>query len=123
MKIAKNRIEKNTKHFKIDDQYIILDDEFIYHMDDHSLYCCSEMIHLTKKEDQLLTFMIRNQNNIVTLPMIENEIWPDKETNVNTIRTLIRRLRTKLKHKFIETVSTRGYKFNFTNKIRDFSHL
>ena len=110
MKIAKNRIEKKVSNLPQSEQYIVMDHEFVYRYDDHSLYCCSEMIHLTKRETQLLTFMINNRNKVITPYMIENEIWPDKETNLNTIRTLIRRLREKLKHKFIETISTRGYK-------------
>jgi len=111
MKIAKNRIEKKTGSLPKDTQYLVMDHEFVYHYSDHTLYCCSEMIHLTKRETQLLNFMIANKDNVITPYMIENEIWPDKETSMNTIRTLIRRVREKLKHKFIETISSRGYKF------------
>jgi DNA-binding response OmpR family regulator len=115
LKIAKNRIEKKTHFLPKDDHYLIMDNEFVYHYNDHSLYCCSEMIHLTKRETQLLRFMIDNKNSVITPYMIENEIWPDKETSMNTIRTLIRRLREKLKYKFIETISSRGYKFTLQN--------
>jgi len=121
MKIAKNRKEQKDTKPVLEGKYLALDHEFIYHYADHSLYCCSEMIHLTKKETQLLSLMVENKNNIITLDTIENELWPDKAPNINTIRTLVRRLRDKLKHKFIETVSTRGYKLSTSTSNRDIS--
>jgi len=66
---------------------------------------------LTKKETNLLELFIENKNNIVDFYTIENTIWPEKDTNTNTIRTLVKRLRQKLKHKFITTVSSQGYRF------------
>ncbi len=111
LKIALRKIKRDaiidvsTKHT------IILDHEFSYDPLNHTLYCYLEIINLTKKEDELLELFIDNKNNIVDFYTIENTIWPDKETNTNTIRTLVKRLRQKLKHKFIETVSSRGYRF------------
>ena len=95
---------------------MILDHEFSYDPDNHTLYCCNELISLTKKENELLELFLNNKNNIVDFYTIENTIWPDKETNTNTIRTLVKRLRQKLKHKFIESVPSRGYTFMIDNK-------
>jgi DNA-binding response OmpR family regulator len=74
------------------------------------------MINLTKKESILLELFIAHKNNLLDFYTIENSIWPDKETNTNTLRTLVKRLRQKLKHKFIETVSSRGYTFMINKK-------
>jgi len=110
LKIALRRIDKKsdiTDHHKY---HVILDDEFSYDLSGHILYCCYEILHLTKKESDLLELFIRNKNNLVDYYTIENTIWPNKDTNNNTIRTLVKRLRQKLKHKFIETISSRGYR-------------
>jgi len=115
LKIALHKITKDIPSDVIHQHNIILDHEFSYDPVNFTLYCCNEMISLTKKENGLLELLLDNKNNIVDFYTIENSIWPDKETNTNTIRTLVKRLRQKLKHKFIETVSSRGYKLIIEN--------
>lgn len=73
------------------------------------------MINLTKKESDFLELLIKNRNNVVDFHTIENTLWPDKESNSNTIRTLTKRLPQKLKHKFIETVPSRGYRLDIAS--------
>lgn len=111
LKIALRKINKKSSNHLEDSHHIIFDSEFSYDTENHTLYCCQEIINLTKKENDFLELLVKNKNNIVDFYTIENAIWPDKETNTNTIRTLVKRLRQKLKHKFIETVSSRGYRF------------
>jgi len=74
------------------------------------LYYHQEVINLTKKENQLLKLLILNKDTIVDIYTIENTIWEDKEVNINTVRTLVKRLKEKLKHKFIINVPSRGYR-------------
>ncbi len=116
LKIALRKFHKNSTLRKDHEHHIILDDEYTYNLSDHTLYCCQEIIHLTKKESYFLELLIENKSNIVGFYTIENAIWPDKITNANTIRTLVKRLRQKLKHKFIETVSSRGYRLVIPTK-------
>lgn len=89
---------------------IILDDEFSYDSKSEELICSGTFIRLTKRERQLLKLFIDSANNIVSLYDIENEIWPEKDFNVNTTRALISRLRAKLKYKIIETIPSMGYR-------------
>lgn len=89
---------------------IVLDDEFSYDSSSGELICNGAFIKLTKRERQLLSLFMDSVNNIVSLYDIENEIWPDKNFNVNTTRALISRLRAKLKYKIIETVPSLGYR-------------
>jgi DNA-binding response OmpR family regulator len=90
--------------------HLYLDEEFCYDTSHNLLYCCNELIHLTKKESDLLALLINNRNNITESFSIEMALWPDKTPHPNTLRTLIKRLREKLKHKFIETLPCIGYK-------------
>jgi len=110
LKIALRKIRREIQ-VDSSQKHIVLDHEFSYDLPNHTLLCCQEIIDLTKKEHALLELFIQNRNYIVDLYTIENTLWPEKETNANTIRTLVKRLRQKLKHKFIETISTRGYRF------------
>ena len=89
---------------------ISLDEEFSYDSSSNELIYNGSFIKLTKRERQLLSLFISSVNNIVSLYDIENEIWPDKNFNVNTTRALISRLRAKLKYKIIETVPSLGYR-------------
>jgi DNA-binding response OmpR family regulator len=91
---------------------IKLDDEFYYNRQNKLLYKNSKLISLSKQESKLLALFINNLNSPVSNYTIENEIWPDKEANSNTIRTLIKRLRAKLNHKFIKTLTSQGYIFS-----------
>jgi len=112
LKMAKHRLNKKEITTDYLEEEILLDNEFTFNHRSKMLYCCGEFIHLTKKETLLLELFIENKNNIVDFYSIESTVWGDSFINANTIRTLIKRLRTKLKHRFIETLSTQGYIFN-----------
>lgn len=105
IKIALNHIEKQKR---VGD--FIFDEEFSFDTVNEELIYNSQRIHLTKKELKLLKLLINTRNGVVSLYEIENEIWPDKESNENTRRSLISRLRAKLNYKFIETIHSIGYK-------------
>jgi len=115
MKIAVQKLTKAESKPVRKPHHIIFDEEYCYDTQLHMLYCCNEPMHLTKKETQLLELFIQKKNQVVDFYTIENIIWPGKSTNANTVRTLVKRLRQKLKHKFIETVSSQGYLLNISN--------
>lgn len=69
-------------------------------------------MHLTKQEKNLLAYLVTSKNSIVDAYSIENEIWPNKQSNENTRRALIARVRAKLNYKFLETVHSIGYRLN-----------
>ena len=115
LKISLRKIRQDISLDAIPQQNIILDPEFSYDPINFTLHCCNEIISLTKKENELLVLLLNNKNNLVDFYTIENMIWPNKETNTNTIRTLVKRLRQKFKYKLIETISSRGYKLIIKN--------
>jgi DNA-binding response OmpR family regulator len=101
--------KKNHDNLKVGD--IIFDEEFSYDTQNSELILKGEIIHLTKQEKLLLELLI-GAKNTVTIYELENYLWPNKESNENTRRALIARLRAKLKYKFLETVHSIGYKIN-----------
>jgi DNA-binding response OmpR family regulator len=90
---------------------IPLDHEFSFDTKSEQLICCSEEVHLSKKERQLLELFLNNKNRLISFMTMEYELWADKPSNDSRRRTLISRLRAKLKHRFIETYASEGYIF------------
>lgn len=106
-----SEIEDQTTHMLVGD--IVFDEEFSYDTHSDELLFLGESIRLTKQERKLLKLLIDAKNSVVSVYEFENEIWPQKESNENTRRALIARLRAKLNYKFIETIHSVGYKINF----------
>jgi len=110
MKIAERKAMNRSVTQKPKPHHLVLDAEFCYNVRYKMLYCCNEPLHLTKKEGELLAILVRNKNKITSAEIIELELWPDRLSSPNTLRTLVKRLREKLKHKFIKTIPAQGYK-------------
>jgi DNA-binding response OmpR family regulator len=80
-----------------------------------------QRIPLTNKEFQLLEYLMKHPNQIVTTEQIRNQIWEvNAESSSNVVAAQIRLLRRKLTnsdcHNLIETLHGMGYRFNFTNE-------
>jgi len=90
---------------------MVLDHEFSFNNRSSELICCGELVSLSKKERMLLNLFLENQNRLVSNMTMEYALWPDKPSNDSRRRALISRLRAKLKHKFIDTLSSEGYVF------------
>jgi len=116
LKIAVQKQAYTSTLPQMTSERMILDYEFAYNEAGQTLYCCHEPMHLTQRETQMLMLFLNHRNTVLDLYTIENEIWPEKHASANTIRTLIKRLREKLKHRFIETVPSLGYRFILTQK-------
>jgi len=73
-----------------------------------------KLINLTAKEFQLLEYLLRNKNKVVSRADIAINVWEvDFETNTNVIDVFISFLRTKVdkgfEHKLIQTHVGMGY--------------
>lgn len=70
-------------------------------------------LNLTKKEFELLKYLIENKGKILTRQMLLNRIWGfDFEGDGRTIDTHIRRLREKIGENLIQTHRGMGYSIN-----------
>ena len=107
LQIARKKFYVNEK---ISEGDIHIDGSFVYNILNNTLNNKGIRVALTKKETLLLTQLIKSKNNLVSFYEIENEIWPDKSVSQSTIRSLVSRLKSKLNHKFIVSVSQFGYK-------------
>jgi two-component system, OmpR family, copper resistance phosphate regulon response regulator CusR len=76
-----------------------------------------KLIDLRRKEFDILEYLIRNQNRVVTRDMILSSVWEnDKELWDNTVYVHVKHLRDKIdrpfKRKLIRTVYGVGYTIN-----------
>ncbi|MCP3033343.1 response regulator transcription factor [Halobacillus sp. A1] len=95
-------------------------DQFFRHQDisidfkGHVVRVNEKTINLTRKEFQLLAFLVRNQGQVFTREHLLDHIWGmDSEGTMRTVDTHVKTLRLKLKSagSHIQTVWGVGYKF------------
>jgi len=69
-------------------------------------------ILLTKKENDFFNILIKNKDKIVSYKELEYELWGRNEEvmSINSLRTLVKKIRAKLPLNIIKNVSKTGYK-------------
>ena len=70
-----------------------------------------EEIRLTKKEKLLINLFLNKKNQVITYATIENYVWEGSFVSLESIRSLIRRVRKILNKEYIQTVVDTGYIF------------
>lgn len=71
---------------------------------------CQE-IRLIKKEKLLINLFLSKKNQVITYSTIENYVWEGSFVSLESIRSLIRRVRKILIKDYIQTVVDTGYIF------------
>ena len=69
-----------------------------------------KIIDLTHNEILLLSLLTKNPNQIITYSEIKNKIWNYEENYIDSLRSLIRSLRRKVKNTNINNISGVGYR-------------
>ena len=69
-----------------------------------------KIVELSENEKNLLFFLIKNIDHILNSSIIIDYIWRDKIVSDNTLRTLIKKLRSKISSDFIKNIRGSGYK-------------
>jgi len=99
----------------VNQESICLDEEFTFNMESSQLLYNNDCVNLTKKERELLMLLLDNINSLISIDTMEYTIWPEQGSSPSRRRALISRLRSKLKHRFIETHASEGYIFKIDN--------
>lgn len=90
---------------------VTLSEDVFFDIQNSYLYVKNEMVMLTKKEELLLSILIKNIDGHVSELQLKKEIWDDESIADSTIRVLIKRLREKLGYDdAIINLKGRGYK-------------
>ena len=70
----------------------------------------NEILKLTQFEMLLIETLIKRSPRAVTYEELQHIVWPDDGLNIDSLRTLVRSLRKKLKAEVIENISGIGYR-------------
>jgi len=73
------------------------------------LTCGHTKLHLSRKEARLFSLLFSNKETIVSSETIKALVWEGEYTNLESIRSLVRRLRQKIPFQCIETIVNSGY--------------
>jgi DNA-binding response OmpR family regulator len=108
IKMVLSRVEEERKN-RIG-ELVMLGNSYTYKVKTKELYNLSEKVNLTKKEGEFFSFMIHKLNCNVSYEEIIKNIWYSKDIPTATLRSLVRRVRYKLKEELIESISLTGYR-------------
>jgi len=113
-KELKYRIEQLLKLFysKDNQELIPLNNNFSYNLLSDELFKNNQVIHLTKKEKELLFCLIHHKNLFVSIDQLRSEVWEDKYINESDIRIIIKKIRDKTTKEFIVNQRGLGYKLD-----------
>jgi two-component system, OmpR family, response regulator len=71
-------------------------------------------VRLTKKEKLLINLFLTKKNQVISYESIENYVWEGNFASLESIRSLIRRVRKIIDKDYIQTVVDTGYIFKTT---------
>ena len=89
---------------------IKLSSDYSFEIETMQLFFKNKIVELKSTEKSLLYVLIKNIGNIVSPDDIKDYVWNEKVVCDNTLRTQIKKIRTKLKDNFIINIRNAGYK-------------
>ena len=107
------RIQYHLSHIKKDENQDFIIDlgyDFRFNLLEQTLHKSKHEIELTSKEKLLLSLLVKNINNCVTNEMIHEYVWDSKEMEAVSMRTIVHKLKKKLKNGMIINLRSVGYK-------------
>ncbi len=107
------RIQYHLSHIKKDEKEDFIIDlgyDFSFNLFEQTLFKSNFEIELTIKEKLLLSLLVKNINNTVTNEMIHEYVWDSKEMEAVSMRTIVHKLKKKLKNGMIINLRGVGYK-------------
>jgi len=102
---------KIEKLCNIQDDLITFDKECYFDYKSSTVVIDGKEERLTKKERLLMNLFLTKKNQVLSYETIENYVWEGSFASLESIRSLVRRLRKTLKKEYIQTVVDTGYIF------------
>ena len=107
------RIQYHLSHIKKDENSDFIVDlgyDFSFNLIEQTLHKSKHEIELTSKEKLLLSLLVKNINATVTNEMIHEYVWDSKEMEAVSMRSIVHKLKKKLKNGMIVNLRGIGYK-------------
>lgn len=105
---------KIEKLCNIQNEKIAYDKNSYFDFKSSIIQIAEKEIRLTKKEKLLMNLFLTKKNQVISYESIENYVWEGNFASLESIRSLIRRLRKVLDKEYIQTVVDTGYIFKVT---------
>ncbi|MFK5938875.1 MAG: DNA-binding response regulator [Sulfurimonas sp.] len=112
LKLALYKIQNKEEAQVESRKYIDIGKGYLFDIEENKLLYKNKPIKLTIKETNLLKLLIDAKGRTVKFTTIEEKIWEGENVNNTSLRTLLYRLRSKLKHKLIESEFNIGLKLD-----------
>jgi len=94
-------------------ELINLGNDFFYAKNESKIIVNTNTIHLTTQEDSLLCELIRLKGSFIPASSLQDIIGKGDRSSIDTLRTVIRRIRKKTYSNIIQNKSGIGYKINY----------
>ncbi|MEA3354049.1 MAG: response regulator [Campylobacterota bacterium] len=91
--------------------------EYLYENDTFKIVYNKKIIHLTSQENDLISELLKAQGNFVPYETLQNCIGKAIESTIDTLRTVIRKIRKKTYNDIIQNKNGFGYKINLQKNI------
>lgn len=96
-------------------ELVNLGKNFYYNKDNNKIFKDNQSIHLTIQENNLISELIKSQGNFISNIALQSIISKEEIASIDTLRTIIRRIRNKTYKDIIKNKSSIGYKINYLN--------
>jgi len=83
---------------------------YTFNLDSLSLFYKDKEVDISQNEKYFLEILVKNIGQVVDLEQLRDYVWDGKDVCNNTIRTQVKKLRSKLKENFIKNIRGIGYK-------------
>lgn len=102
---------KIERYCNIQNDKIFFDEDCYFDFKSSTIMINGEENRLTKKEKLLMNLFLTKQNKVVTYEAIESYVWEGSFASLESIRSLLRRVRKILPKEYIQTIVDTGYIF------------
>lgn len=102
---------KIEKLCNISDEVIHFDENCHFDYKSSIVVIKNQEHRLTKKERLLMNLFLSHKNQVVSFDNIQNYVWEGNVASLESIRSLIRRVRKILENDYIQTIVDTGYIF------------
>lgn len=102
--------------FKNREKKIQIGPNQFFDLNNNELIDNDKIVDLNENEKNLLFLLVKNINHTISPQVIMDYIWSDKIVTDNTLRTQIKKLRSKISYDFIKNIRGSGYKIEKYDK-------
>lgn len=102
-------LSKKSNVAAIPNPIIRLSEHYSFNKETNLLYYDEAVHRFTKREHALILLFVSNFGQVITDESIQSFIWNGEEVESSTIRSLVNRVRNKLKEDIIQNIRGFGY--------------